>query len=103
MCPILKQAHIQVNEKAYKTGFQLFKVANHKHKTFVLSPISKPGENVSKAVELLLDRVMLRMDKVMSLPGRMLSITMPPTGNGHEENNVRISLENSSENSKCNC
>lgn len=58
---------------------------------------------MSKAVEMLLDKVMLRMDKVMSLPGRMLQITLPPTENGHEENDSRIRLENASEKSKCNC
>lgn len=101
MCPILKRALTQV-----KNAQRAFKVTNQKHKAFVFSfslSISTTGENVGKAVEMLLDRVMLRMDKVMSLPGRMLSITMPPTENGHEENNVRIRLESASEKSKCNC
>lgn len=62
---------------------------------------SSAGENVNKAVEMLLDKVMLRMDAVMSLPGRMLPITLPSMQNGHDED--RITLENASEKSKCNC
>lgn len=58
---------------------------------------------MSKAVEMLLDKVMLRMDKVMSLPGRMLPINFAPNENGHDENNGRVRLESASEKSKCNC
>lgn len=70
----------------------------------VLSPIVPPGENVNKAVEMLLDLVMLRMDTVMSsaLPGRMLPIGMP-SENGKDENKDSIRLEHASDKSKCNC
>lgn len=61
------------------------------------------GENVSKAVEMLLDRVMLRMES-LSLPGRMLPINMYPIDrNGHDEQSDRIKLEHASDKSKCNC
>jgi hypothetical protein len=70
---------------------------------FVDLKMLSTGENVSKAVEMLLDKVMLRMD-TLSMPGRMLPITMPTVENGHEtELSERIRLENASEKSKCNC
>lgn len=78
-----------------------FKVASHQPYTIVFI-LSALGENVAKAVEMLLDRVMLRMD-TLSLPGRMLPIALPPTENGHEENGDRIKLEHASDISKCNC
>lgn len=58
---------------------------------------------MNKAVEMLLEKVMQRMDKVMSLPGRMLPITFPPAKNGHEEADDRIRLESASDKTKCNC
>lgn len=48
---------------------------------------------------------MLRME-TMSLPGRMLPITLPAfeNGNGHSENNENsIKLEHASDKTKCNC
>lgn len=64
---------------------------------------SLSGENVNKAVDMLLEKVMLRMDKVMSLPGRMLPSTFPPSANGHEDTDERIKLESASDKTKCNC
>ncbi|CRK93096.1 CLUMA_CG006494, isoform A [Clunio marinus] len=61
------------------------------------------GENVSKAVEMLLDKVMLRMD-TLSFPGRMLPITLPPlVENSHNGNDASIKLDNTTARSKCNC
>ena len=60
---------------------------------------SSTGENVSKAVELLLDRVMLRME-TLSLPGRMLPIGNTSIKNGEHE---PIRLEDAEDKSKCIC
>lgn len=81
------------------------KVTAQQHHTslFLLVDASLSGENVNKAVEMLLERVMLRMDKVMSLPGRMLPITFPPSDNGHDKTDERIRLENAADKTKCNC
>lgn len=85
----LKRALTQVKHEAASENFQ----GRDNNQ-----PLST-GENVAKAVEMLLERVMLRMD-TLSLPGRMLPITMPPVVNGHDD---RIRLENASEKTKCNC
>lgn len=58
------------------------------------------GENVSKAVEMLLDRVMLRMES-LSFPGRMLPIKVGE--NGNEKSNEPIRLDEAVDKSKCNC
>lgn len=100
---ILKQAHIQVSFVFdVKVGSQ-----QHNERFLFLpffSPIVPLGENVNKAVEMLLDMVMLRMDTVMSsaLPGRMLPIGMT-SENGQDENKDSIRLEHASDKSKCNC
>ncbi|KAG5683519.1 hypothetical protein PVAND_012793 [Polypedilum vanderplanki] len=61
------------------------------------------GENVSKAVEMLLDRVMLRMES-LSFPGRMLPVNVLPIENGQSEApEERIRLEHATDKSKCNC
>lgn len=60
-----------------------------------------PGENINKAVEMLLDKVMLRMEN-LSLPGR-LPINLLPSENGHGESSGSVKLEHASEKTKCNC
>lgn len=69
-----------------------------------------PGENVSKAVEILLDKVMLRMENCMTeLPGRrlllpsMLQSNTNGNSNGNDELNSRIRIERVPDKAKCNC
>lgn len=82
---------------------EVFPRIARQQRLFAFVNASLSGENVNKAVEMLLEKVMLRMDKVMSLPGRMLPITFPPASNGHEETDERIKLESASDKTKCNC
>lgn len=58
---------------------------------------------MSKAVEMLLERVMIRME-TLSFPGRMLPINnVESAENGHEVPDDRIRLEHATDKSKCNC
>lgn len=61
------------------------------------------GENVNKAVEMLLDRVMLRMES-LAFPGRILPpMSVLSLQNGHDSTDDRIRLEQIEDKSKCNC
>lgn len=83
--------------------FAPIRAATRQQRSFSFVNVSLSGENVNKAVDMLLEKVMLRMDKVMSLPGRMLPITFPTATNGHGETDERIRLESASDKTKCNC
>lgn len=58
---------------------------------------------MNKAVEMLLDRVMLRME-TLSFPGRILPpMSVQPLQNGHDAPDDRIKLEQTADKTKCNC
>lgn len=60
------------------------------------------GENVANSIEMLLDRVMKRMETSV-LKEQILAVTgYQADGNGHEKND-RIKIVDLPEKSKCNC